>query len=284
MRSPPKLEHHGLDEDRKTTESKGNAKPEAHFPPLDSGIIRTLQVEAAEVKKAEVCSYKPLPDLPGESSQTPDNPDVNLKNTQTVSEKHHISVVSEPDEDTAAGSASLVKPSQPKNTRLPHPSTEQRFDNSPHATFYYKDSSTCDTPSKHNTSSALEKTGLSVGDGSFLGNSTQLDTSQFDSTSWDSTMESSFSVGDSRDATLDSTREGETFESERTGNSSHLTGSSMLESSLNISQSEDPPVPSGGGSPQPAPQGTFMKSLLDLILEIVFQALVLKFYFVILKL
>ncbi|XP_013862726.1 bromodomain adjacent to zinc finger domain protein 2A [Austrofundulus limnaeus] len=244
MWSPPKLERHGLDEDRKTAEDKREAKPEDHVPPLDSGIMRPLQVEETEVKKADVCSYKALPDRPGESSQTPDKPD--LKNTQTVSEK--------PDEDSAAGSASLVKLPQPKNTKPPHLSNEQRFDDSPHAAFYYQDSSTCDTPSQLNTSSVLEKTCPSGGDGSFLGDSTQLDTSQFDSTY------SSFSVGDSRDATLDSTREGEALESERTGNSSHLTGSSMLESSLNISQSEDPPVHSGGVShpfvsPQPAPQG-----------------------------
>lgn len=266
MRSPPKLERHGLDENRKTAEDKRNAKPEEHFPPLDSGIIRMLQVEATEVQKAEVCSHKPLPDLPGESSQTPDNPDVNLKNTQTGPEQHCIGLVSEPDEDSAAGPASLVKRSQPKNTRLPHLSHEQRADHSPHAAFYCEDSSTFDTPSKLNASSVLEKSCPSGGDGSFLGDSSQVDTSQFDSTSGDSTRESSFSVGDSRDATLDSTRAEEASESEGMGNSCHLTGSSMLESSLNISQSEDPPVHSRGVShpfvsPQPAPQGTFTKSV-----------------------
>lgn len=253
--SPPKLEHHGLCTDRKTVEHKINEKAEEHVPQLDSGVIRTSQVEPTEAKTSETGSYKLLPDLPGKSSQTTDHLGTNLENTPSVSEKHpvKIGVVS----DSSGESASPVK-----SSRLPRVSDEQCFDNS-HAAFYYKDSSTCDTPSRLNTSSVLEKTSLLSGDSLFLGDSTQFDTSQFDSTSCNSTRESSFSVDESRDDTLDSTREGEPCESERTG-SSQLTGGSMLESSLNISHTEEPPIHSSGVShsfvsPQPVHQGAVFK-------------------------
>lgn len=243
-----------------------NEKPEEHVPQLDSGVTRTSQVEPTDTKRSETCSYKPLPELPGKLSQTTDNPDTNLKNMPTVPEKHRvkISVVSEADEDSTGESASPEKSSQPKSTALPCVSDEQSLDNSSHAAFYYKDSSACDTPSRLNTSSVLEKTSLLSGDSLFLGDSTQFDTSQFDST-----RESSFSVDDSRDDTLDLTREGEPSESEWTGSSSQLTGGSMLESSVNISQTEEPPVHSSGVShsfvsPQPVHQGAVFKSFSDI--------------------
>ncbi|XP_017265046.1 bromodomain adjacent to zinc finger domain protein 2A isoform X2 [Kryptolebias marmoratus] len=255
MQSPPKLEPHRLD----AVENRRNGKPEDLFPQVDSGIIRTSELELTETKTTEISSHRPLPNLPGRSSQTTGIPDANLKNTQTGSEEPHvkIGVASEADGDPTAESALLVKSPQPKTTRFPHMSAEQSFDNSSCTASYYEDSSTCDTPSRLDASSVLEKTSLTGGESSFLGDSSQLDTSQFDSVSCDSTRESSFSVDD----TLDSTREGEPSESEQMGNGSHLTEDSTLESSLNTtSQTEEPPVHSGVvshsfTSSQPVPQG-----------------------------
>lgn len=266
-----KPEHHGHSEGRK----ERNGKPEEHLSRLDSGMIRKSQkVEATETDKSEIC--KSLTDLPGKPSPTTVAPDQKPKNKQTASEKHHMQ--SSEAEDSTVEQTPLRKSSHLHSTRLEHLTDEESFDNS-----HFDGNSTFDTPSRIDASSVFEKTSFLEGDSSCVDDSTHFDssyhlrkdTSQFDSTSheeeepsaaFDTTKDSSYSVEDSRDDTLGSTNgEGDTSEAEETKDSCHITGESMLESSLNnTSQMEEPSVDSSDVSNSRSfqtsgHQGTFLK-------------------------
>lgn len=255
--SSPKPEHRGHGEDGNVLANRRNGKPEEHLPRLDSGTIRTSQkVEATETNKSEICSPKSLTDLPEKPTVAPDQ---QLKNTQSVSEKQHM--------QSSIGEAEGSRKSlHPHSTRVEHLTDEDSFDNSSRTASHFDGNSTFDTPSRIDASSVFEKTSLLDSDSSRVDDSTDFDssfhlrkdTSQFDSTShaeeepstlFDTTTDSRYPVEDSRDGTLDSTREGETSEAEETADSCQITGESMLESSLNnTSQMEEPSVHSSDGS------------------------------------
>lgn len=234
----PKPEHHGDSEERKALSGERNGKPEEHPPQLDSGTARTPQkVEPTESRKTEICSDKPFTDLPGKPLQTAVASDQKAKSMDF--EKHHMqSIIGDTCEtdDSMVEQTPLRKSPQLHSTRIDHLTDEESFDNS-----------TCDTPSKFEVSSVLEKTSLLTGDSSCLDDSTQFDsTSQAEGeTSFYTTRDSNFSVDDSRDETMDSTRDGETSEADETKNSCQMTGQSMLESSLNnTAEMEEPPADS----------------------------------------
>ncbi|XP_073325774.1 bromodomain adjacent to zinc finger domain protein 2A isoform X2 [Pagrus major] len=235
--SSPKPEHHGHSEDRKANERNG--KPEEHFPQLDSGTRRTSQkVEATETSKSEIRTPEILSDLPYKPLQTTVAPDQSKsKNKQADSEKHQSGVPCESEEQ-----APLRKSSHLHSTGVEDLTDEESFD----------DSSLFDTPSRIKASSFMEKSSFADDESSRVDDSKHYDSSfhprkdtsfaeEETSTAFDTTKDSSFSVEDSRDDTLDSTREGETSEAEETKDGSQITGESMLESSLNnTSQVEDP--------------------------------------------
>ncbi|XP_035814435.2 bromodomain adjacent to zinc finger domain protein 2A isoform X1 [Amphiprion ocellaris] len=271
--SSPKSEHHGHSEDRKVSASKRNEKPEEPLPQLDTGGIRSSQVEATETNKSEIRSHKSLTDLPGKPLQTTVTPDQQPKNKHADSEKHHMqSSVKLDAEDSTMIQTPLRKSPQLNSTKVEHLTDEQSFDNSSLAASQYDGNSTCDTPSRLGVSSVLEKNSLLGDSSSYVDDSTHFDdsfhlrkdTSRFDSTSqaeeepsttFHTTRDSSFSVEDSRDDTLDSTREEEASEAEETRSSCQTTGESTLESSLNNSaQIEENPVDSSYVS-QPGQQG-----------------------------
>lgn len=256
--SPYKSEHHGRCEDRKALADKINEKAEKHLPQVDSGLVRMSQVEATEGQKSESHPPKSLSELPGKPLQTTVDPDQKPKSGQTDSENHHMptSVVWGA-EDCTVEQTPLRKSPQLNRTS---------FANASHPASQYDGNSTCDTPSRISVCSTLENTSFLGGDSSCIDDSTHFDnsfhlkqgTSQFDNTShaeeepsstFDTSADSSFSLEDSRNNTLDSTREGETSEAEETRNSCEITGESVLESSLdNTSQTEEPPVDSSGVS------------------------------------
>lgn len=281
--SPPKPEHHGHSEDRKALANKRNGKPEEYLPQLDLGTRRTSQkVEATET---EIRSPKSLTDLPGKPMQTTVTPDQKPKNKQTDSEKHHMqSGVISKAEDSMVEQTPLRKSSHLHSTTVELTDKEDFDDSS-----QFDGESTFDTPSRIDVSSVLEKSSLIDADSSCIDDSANFDssfhlrkaTSRFDSTShteeepstaFDTTRDSSFSVEDSRDDMLDSTRERETSEAEETKDSCQITGStdSMLESSLNnTSQMEEPSVDSSDVSnsrsfvtSQPGRQGMFLKFMI----------------------
>lgn len=248
--SSPKPEHHGHSEDMKALDTRRNGKPEEHLLQLDSGTRRTSEkVEATETNKSETRSLKSLTDLPGKPSQTTVGPDQKPKNKQTEGGES---------EDSMAEQTPLRKSSHLHSTRIEHLTDEESFDSQ------FDGNSTFDTPSRINVSSVLEKSSLVGDDSSCVDDSTHFDssfhlrkdTSRFDSTShaeeeeetstaFDTTRDSSFSVEDSRDDTLDSTREGEMSQAEETKDSCQITGDSILESSLNnTSQMEERSVDS----------------------------------------
>lgn len=251
--SPSKSEHHGHCEDRKALADKGNENAEEHLPLLDSGLVRMSHLEATESHKSESQPPKSLSELPGKTLQTTLTPDQKPKNGQTDSENHHM-----PSDGWAAEDCTIDQVPLRKSPHLSRTS----FANSSHPAPQYDGNSTCNTPSGISVHSTLEKTSLLGGDSSCIEDSTHFDNSfhmrkgnsQFDNTScaeeepssiFDNSVDSSFSVEDSRDNTLDSTREGETSEAEETRNSCEITGESVLESSLdNTSQTEEPPVDS----------------------------------------
>ncbi|KAF1390255.1 hypothetical protein PFLUV_G00056170 [Perca fluviatilis] len=263
----PRAEHYSHNEDRKTLANKRNGKPEEHLSQLDTGTIRTSQkVGATETNKSEICSPKSLTDLPGKPLQTTVTPDQKPKNKQTASEKHHMQSSICEAEDSLVEQTPLRKSSHLHSTRIEHLTDEEGFDNSSHAASHFDGNSTFNSPSRIDVSSVFEETSLLDGDSSFVDDSTHFDssfhlrkdTSQFDSTShaddeqstaFDTTRDSSYFVEDSRDATLGSSREGETSEAEETKDSCQITGESMLESSLNnTSQMEEPSVHSSDSS------------------------------------
>ena len=258
----PKPEHHGHSEEKKAKERNG--KPEEHFPQLDSGMRRTPQkVEATETNESEIHTPEILSDLPYKPLQTTVAPDQSKsKNKQTDSEKHQSGVLCESEEQ-----APLRKSSHLHSTKVEDPTDDENFD----------DSSLFDTPSRIKASSFMDKSSLADDESSRVDDSRHHDSSfpprkdtsfaEGDtSTAFDTTKDSSFSMEDSRDETLDSNREGETSEAEETKDGSQITGESMLESSLNnASQMEDPSdvsdvrlhVPS-----QPSRQGKFLKFMI----------------------
>lgn len=249
----PKPEHHGHSEDRKAKERNG--KPEEHFPQLDSGTRRTPQkVEATETNESEILS-----DLPYKPLQTTVAPDQSKsKNKQTDSEKRQSGVLCESEEQ-----APLRKSSHLHSTKVEDLTDEDIFD----------DSSLFDTPSRIKASSFMDKSSLADDESSRVDDSRHHDSSfplrkdtsfaEGDtSTAFDTTKDSSFSVEDSRDETLDSTREGETSEAEETKDGSQITGKSMLESSLNnTSQMDDPSDVSDSRLYVPSQPGRQGKSL-----------------------
>lgn len=273
--SSPKPEHHGHSEDRKALDTKRNGKPEEHILQLDSGMRRTSEkVEATETNKSEILSLKSLSDLPGKPSQITAGPDQKPKNKQTEGGES---------EDSMVEQTPLRKSSHLHSTRVEHLTDEESFDSQ------FDGNSTFDTPSRINVSSVLEKSSFVGDDSSCVDDSAHFDssfhlrkdTSRVDSTShaeeeeeeetstaFDTTRDSSFSVEDSRDDTLDSTREGEMSQAEETKESCQITGESILESSLNnTSQMEECSVDSSDVSnshsfvsSQPGRQGTVLKS------------------------
>lgn len=264
----PKAEHHGHSEDRN---DKRNGKPEEHLPQLDSGTRTTSQkLEATETSKSELFSPKSVSDLPGKSLQTTVTPDQKLMNKQADFEKHHMQsgVVCEA-EDSMFEQTPLRKSSHLHSTMVEPPTDKDSFDNS----LQFDGNSTLNTTSRFDDSSVLEKSSLADDNGSCVDDSTHFDssyhqrndTSQFDSTShkeeetstaFDTTRDSSSSVEDSRDETLDSTREGETSEAYETKDSCQITADSMLESSLNnTSQMEECSVDSSGPGAEWEPRG-----------------------------
>uniref|UniRef100_I3KK72 Bromodomain adjacent to zinc finger domain, 2A n=1 Tax=Oreochromis niloticus TaxID=8128 RepID=I3KK72_ORENI len=235
--SPSKSEHHGHCEDRKALADKGNENAEEHLPLLDSGLVRMSHLEATESHKSESQPPKSLSELPGKTLQTTLTPDQKPKNGQTDSENHHM-----PSDGWAAEDCTIDQVPLRKSPHLSRTS----FANSSHPAPQYDGNSTCNTPSGISVHSTLEKTSLLGGDSSCIEDSTHFDNSfhmrkgnsQFDNTScaeeepssiFDNSVDSSFSVEDSRDNTLDSTREGETSEAEETRNSCEITGESVLD-------------------------------------------------------
>ncbi|XP_032377632.1 bromodomain adjacent to zinc finger domain protein 2A [Etheostoma spectabile] len=256
----PRAEHHSHNEDRQTLANKRNGKPEEHISQLDKGTIRTPQkVGASENNASEICSPKSLTDLPGKSLQTTVAPDQKPKNKPPASEKHHMQSSICEAVDSLVEQTPLRKSSHFHSTRIEH-LTNEDFDNSLHAASHFDGNSTFNSPSRIDVSSVFEKTSLLDADSLCVDDSTHFDssfhlrkdTSQFDSTShaddepstaFDTTRDSSYFVEDSRDDTLDSSREEETSEAEETKDGFQITGESMLESSLNnTSQMEEPSV------------------------------------------
>lgn len=281
----PKPEHYGHSGDRKALATKRNGKPEEHPSQLDSCMKRTSQkVEANETNKSEIRSPRSLTDLPGKSLQTAVAPDQKPKNKQTDSERHHMqsSVICEA-EDSTVEHTPLRKSSHLHSARVEHLTDEESFDDTSHTASLFDGNSMFDTPSRIDVSSILGKTPLLDGNSSCGDDSPHFDdsfhlredTSRFDSTSqeeeqqcaaFETTLDSSSSVEDSRDDKLDSTREGETSEAEETKDSFQITGKSSLN---NTSQIEESSVDSSDVSnsrffvpSQPACQGIFLKFII----------------------
>lgn len=260
----PKSEHCGGSEDRNALANKRNGKPEEDVPQLDSGTMRTSQkAEATETNESESHSPEFLTDLSGKPVQATVAP----KDKRMASEKRPMQTSICEAEDSMTEQTPLKKSSQLYSTRVEDLSNdEDTFDSSSHTASYFDNNSTLETPSRIDVSSVFEKTSLLDGNSSLLGDSARSDgsfhlrkdTSRFDSTShseeepstaFDTTRESSYSVEDSRDDTLDSTRDGETSEAEETKDGCQTAGESMLQSSLNdTSQMEEPSVDSSGVS------------------------------------
>lgn len=252
----PKPEHYGHSGDRKALATKRNGKPEEHPSQLDSCMKRTSQkVEANETNKSEIRSPRSLTDLPGKSLQTAVAPDQKPKNKQTDSERHHMqsSVICEA-EDSTVEHTPLRKSSHLHSARVEHLTDEESFDDTSHTASLFDGNSMFDTPSRIDVSSILGKTPLLDGNSSCGDDSPHFDdsfhlredTSRFDSTSqeeeqqcaaFETTLDSSSSVEDSRDDKLDSTREGETSEAEETKDSFQITGKSSLNNTSQIEES-----------------------------------------------
>ncbi|KAF7210168.1 bromodomain adjacent to zinc finger domain protein 2A isoform X1 [Nothobranchius furzeri] len=175
---------------------------------LDSSTGRASQVELSETKKTETHSHKSLIALPENYSQT-FHP--NIQKPDSEKQLMKICVVSEAED--FAESAAVRKSPQPKSTR-PHLSDEQSFDTSSHTVSYFGDDSACSTPSRLHVSS------VTGGDGSFLCDSTQF---------YSSSCNSSFPVEDSREDTVDLTREGEPSEADTTQNADRQENGSQVQ-------------------------------------------------------
>ncbi|XP_028308402.1 bromodomain adjacent to zinc finger domain protein 2A isoform X2 [Gouania willdenowi] len=223
----PKLEHHHH-HNRNMTDVK-----------VDPGVMRTSQIE---VKKASSVIFG----LSEKTLQTTVHPD----QTQTMNERREtkpmdVSCTSESEESMLDGRP-FRNSSQLSSTRVDMVE-EKSLDSS------LQPLSDEDSSSTYNTPSRFEKSSQFLSDSSCKDASTRLcsssvllreDSSQFDCTSsnveeepsalFNSTQDS-FSEDDCREG-LNSTTEGET--SEGTRNSSHITGASMLDSSINGSKME----------------------------------------------
>ncbi|KAG7521278.1 bromodomain adjacent to zinc finger domain protein 2A [Solea senegalensis] len=248
----PKSEYHGHNE--KVLGNKRNEKAEEYLPRLDSNSKTPQKVETAETPKSDVFCHKSFSDLSGKSLQTTVASDQTAKSKSKDVKKNQMQStvidISET-ENSMLGQTPFRKSPQLHSTRVEH-LTEDSFDNSQHAASQSDGNLSHDTPSKIEVSPVFEKTSLLEGDSSCIDDSTHFDnsfhlrseTSQFDSTSYaeeepstafDTTRDSSFSLKESRDDMLDSTRGEETSEAEETRNICHVMGASMLESSLNSS-------------------------------------------------
>ncbi|XP_038127382.1 bromodomain adjacent to zinc finger domain protein 2A isoform X1 [Cyprinodon tularosa] len=247
VQTPLKSEHCIPSEDKNAVENERIGKPEENSPEVDLEILSS-NVAVVEAKRPELCPNKPLTDSLERPLQTSQQ---NQRNASTGVEKS--SITSEV-KDSPVASTPIGKL---QSTKL-HQTDEQSLENSD-VGCYYDDKSTYNSPSRLCSSSYTGH------DPSFFSDSAQFDSSQFDNTScaeeeqsatFDSSGEGSFSPEDSRDETMESTREEENSEAEVTRNSSQITDGSVLESSLDTtSQTEEPPVDSGHvNSPQPALQ------------------------------
>uniref|UniRef100_A0A8C5G5C9 Bromodomain adjacent to zinc finger domain protein 2A n=1 Tax=Gouania willdenowi TaxID=441366 RepID=A0A8C5G5C9_GOUWI len=246
----PKLEHHHH-HNRNMTDVK-----------VDPGVMRTSQIE---VKKASSVIFG----LSEKTLQTTVHPD----QTQTMNERREtkpmdVSCTSESEESMLDGRP-FRNSSQLSSTRVDMVE-EKSLDSS------LQPLSDEDSSSTYNTPSRFEKSSQFLSDSSCKDASTRLcsssvllreDSSQFDCTSsnveeepsalFNSTQDS-FSEDDCREG-LNSTTEGET--SEGTRNSSHITGASMLDSSINGSKMEQHRLDSRDVSnnlSQPESQGRFL--------------------------
>uniref|UniRef100_A0A8C3G0X9 Bromodomain adjacent to zinc finger domain, 2A n=1 Tax=Cyclopterus lumpus TaxID=8103 RepID=A0A8C3G0X9_CYCLU len=235
--SSSKSEHRGHGEDGKALAEEQNGKPEEHHPrPHRPQTKPSQKVEATETNKSEIRSPKLLTDLPGKPTQTTVAPN----NTPTTSEKHHLQSSICEAEDSMAEQTPLRKSSHLHSTSREHLTDEEEESfNSSHTASHFDGDSTFDCPSRIDISSAFEKTSLLDGDSLCVDDSAHFDssfllrkdTSQFDSTShaeeepstgFDTTGVSGYSLEDSRDDTLDSTREGEMSEADETEDSCQI--------------------------------------------------------------
>ncbi|XP_026187446.1 bromodomain adjacent to zinc finger domain protein 2A [Mastacembelus armatus] len=221
----PKPEHHGQSEDREAMGCKRKEKPEEGPPILDSGMMTPPKVEVTDPLRKTLQTT-------GASVQMP-------KKKQTDSERHHIqsSEICEA-EDSTVKQTLLRKSPQLHSTRV---EWEESIDNSSLTSSQFDSNSTCNTPSRMEVSSVLEKTSLLDGDSSCIDNSLHLRKAEEEqSAAFDPTGNSSSFVEDSTDDMLESTKERDTSEAEETRNGCQITGDSMLESSLNTSQMAEP--------------------------------------------
>uniref|UniRef100_A0A672JHP0 Bromodomain adjacent to zinc finger domain, 2A n=1 Tax=Salarias fasciatus TaxID=181472 RepID=A0A672JHP0_SALFA len=261
VRTPsPKSEHHGHSEDQKAAAVERSETPEEHLPQLEPDPRRTPPIEVTDAPQSVPLSQKALRDLPESPPQTTAAPDQEPENKPTDSVRRHTESSSSSEaEDSTEEKSPSRKSSQRSSTRVEHLTDEQSFCDSSQISSQYDDSSACETPSRTDVSSVLEKTSALPGESSLADKSTGFDssfylskdTSQLDTTSHteeepsatcDTTRDSSSSGDNSRNDTLDSTREEEASEAEETKDSCQVAGESELESSLNTSQIDEPPV------------------------------------------
>lgn len=237
----PKSEHHGQSKDRTALGKNTIGIPEEHLRQLDSDMTHKLAA----------------------SDQKPKNKDF---------EKHHMQSSSIYEaEDSQVEQTQTRKSPTASQQRSRQP--DESFDNSLLSASQFDSILTCDTPSRMEVRSVLEKAsdldGDSVDDSSHFDNSIgSVSYAEEElSTAFVSTINSS-----SRDDTLDSTREGNSSETEETKSSGQITSESMLESSLNnTSQMEEPSVDSSDvsnlGSLMQHHQGTlkFTQTIIPLV-------------------
>ncbi|XP_026222881.1 bromodomain adjacent to zinc finger domain protein 2A isoform X2 [Anabas testudineus] len=210
----PKSEHHGQSKDRTALGKNTIGIPEEHLRQLDSDMTHKLAA----------------------SDQKPKNKDF---------EKHHMQSSSIYEAEDSQVEQTQTRKSPTASQQRSH-QPDESFDNSLLSASQFDSILTCDTPSRMEVRSVLEKAsdldGDSVDDSSHFDNSIgSVSYAEEElSTAFVSTINSS-----SRDDTLDSTREGNSSETEETKSSGQITSESMLESSLNnTSQMEEPSVDS----------------------------------------
>ncbi|XP_071750698.2 bromodomain adjacent to zinc finger domain protein 2A [Centroberyx gerrardi] len=285
----PEPEHHGDRGDRKESPAKPVGKLEECLTQPELGTAKTPQnVEATktETHKSETHSHTSHTDTPGilpfpeKPLRTVVSADQKANNKLTDSEKpHEQSSLS----DTCEAEDSVVEQTPLTESTQLHSTTVDDvtdLNDMSHNASQFDGSSTQDSTSRVDVSSSMEDTSRMDGDSSCVDDSTHFDnsfhmgedTSQFDGTSHaeeepsnlcDTTRDSSSSIEDSMDDTLDNTQARETSEAEETKDSCRSTGESVLESSLNnTSQMEESHVDSNDvsisdsfGPPGPCHQG-----------------------------
>ncbi|KAM8862204.1 bromodomain adjacent to zinc finger domain protein 2A isoform 2-T8 [Spinachia spinachia] len=239
----PKSEHRGPSEERKASAGERNGKPEEH-PPSRPQIKPSHTAEATETP--EIQSSKLLADLPGRPLQTT----ASDKSKPTPLEKPHPQSGICEAEDSLVEYARITMSPDPYSRELePLTDDEESFTIS-YAFDGHDSSSRMDVSSafaRSRKNSILEYVescprdiiltdDVVLTDDSFP---PRKDASQLDSishaqeepsTGLDTTGASSYSVGGSRDDTLNSTREGETSEAEEAEEDGAVTGEPLLES------------------------------------------------------